>query len=441
MAYDYVKLYDQLRPLFAYDPNDFFNRMYIGQTLLNHNINQTSLNTIRFDLITQLEQYSKNHQTGFLNYDIKAERKQWHDYELKNRFYNDFEEFCTNEINFTFFTDREDTQLKVNDNIDRLNESTYGIYIPKEEIDQYQDTFKTITILSYLYTIIRSFNHAKKYSGKQETLFAQLTFYQSQENGTNFQDIQPHSAATPFQRSLIEAIGDNNESSPEITTWELIELIDRLKQQIIPTTNESRWLLKNGSNNSQFATDILQQFTKINQLSPVKLTDTPKNVQQMITNVIEQGYQVNIWKLPKTFTPDINHQKSVWGIHGTSALSVPSIIENGLQDHLSLIKENNRFFNETGQALGNGVYFARLSQYEKAFNYRSSNSNTSYAFISKLHYDHDLHVKSYSIDTFSPAYLNSDLVVGDRVGSYDRDELVIKDYHQAEPQYMLEIKN
>ena len=82
-----------------------------------------------------------------------------------------------------------------------------------------------------------------------------------------------------------------------------------------------------------------------------------------------------------------------WGVHGTSNVSVPSILLNGLKNSEeleALMKKENKLnkhnedyikYSISGQALGQGVYFAQLDQPMKSIFFTDTVNNKKRGFL------------------------------------------------------------
>lgn len=173
----------------------------------------------------------------------------------------------------------------------------------------------------------------------------------------------------------------------------------------------------------------IQYLTQINDISIL-----PKNVQIIINKLTDEHHHVNIYHTVNTYINNKRNKHVLWGIHGTSPISVSSILQNGFKTSAELRNQHAIKYRATGAALGDGVYFARLDQFEKAFSY-ASGRNTNYMFISKLHYNEKKEVTHYGELKLNET---ENLIWAKGVGSYGRDEIVVKNGYQIETSYLLE---
>lgn len=168
------------------------------------------------------------------------------------------------------------------------------------------------------------------------------------------------------------------------------------------------------------------------------LTSVPTDKAHDLIDQISQpiARRINhIWAINNQPDNDKNaHHKLL--VHGTQNLSILNILGEGLLDHNTLQKKASKHYVYTGSGLGNGIYFARLDQAEKSYNY-TSGDDTVYMFIADVAYHKIKKVHTYNgaLKTKS----DEDLVWGEAVGSYDRDELVAKHPSQIQLKYLLEL--
>lgn len=122
------------------------------------------------------------------------------------------------------------------------------------------------------------------------------------------------------------------------------------------------------------------------------------------------------------------------GIHGTKNASLLSILNSGFVKPSDLRKSRNEY-RMSGQALGDGVYFARPEQISKSLAYTDGEFSTSYMIVADLYYDNVQHTDEFK--TFK--YNGKNLVHAHSVGQYNRDELVVSPC-QIDIKYVIEIE-
>ena len=121
-----------------------------------------------------------------------------------------------------------------------------------------------------------------------------------------------------------------------------------------------------------------------------------------------------------------------------------NILGEGLLDSVTLEKNHSKHYSYTGSGFCRGIYFARLDQADKSYNYTEEYSNSAdneqvygYMFVADVAYHKARHVSYYD-----DVHLRQgeDLVWGDGVGSYDRDEIVAQKPSQVHLKYLIELK-
>lgn len=150
---------------------------------------------------------------------------------------------------------------------------------------------------------------------------------------------------------------------------------------------------------------------------------------------------VDVYRMPQLKNHNYNNgqAKHITLVHGTSNVSILSILKYGLLDNDSLdqiIEQDSHIHAQyTASGLGRGIYFARLNQVSKSMNYTRSDK-IRYIFITDVAY-----TKIYETHHYDGANLadNYDLKYGKHVGSYNRDEFVAKSYAQVHPLYMVAV--
>lgn len=198
-------------------------------------------------------------------------------------------------------------------------------------------------------------------------------------------------------------------------------------------------LITNGNSDTNTINIIVNQARQLslkNVLSSVSSTEMTK-IKQKLSNTVAKKVS-HVWKINHQAD---NHQyndnaKHMMVIHGTQNLSVLNILGEGLKDSTSLRKQGSKHYVYTGSGLGNGIYFARLDQADKSYNYTESECNRvhSYMFIADVAYN-----KVYKTKSYGNLNTDCDLVWGQAVGSYDRDEIVAKHPEQVQIKYLLQL--
>lgn len=145
-----------------------------------------------------------------------------------------------------------------------------------------------------------------------------------------------------------------------------------------------------------------------------------------------------------------------WGVHGTSNNSIPSILLNGLKNSAELeklMKEENKLnknnkdyiqYSISGQALGQGVYFAQLNQPTKSIFFTNASEykqNTGFFIIANIRYNKN---NVYRAKNFSDIYDESEelptLITGEHIGVRELNEYVAPISENIQIKYLIEVK-
>lgn len=154
----------------------------------------------------------------------------------------------------------------------------------------------------------------------------------------------------------------------------------------------------------------------------------PVEIRNKITNVFKIKDDTDLSKYPHI-------SRNL--VHGTKSGSVFSILHQGLLDHETLVRQQNKHYDYTGSGLGNGIYFARINQSQKSVSYASTNTSFApvYLFVCDVGYN-----KVYTAHDYGNYSLHGDhnLLLGKHVGSHGRDEIVAKNGKQVKMKYLIE---
>lgn len=184
------------------------------------------------------------------------------------------------------------------------------------------------------------------------------------------------------------------------------------------------------SKDKQFADDAaMQQALDLNIANKIRFA-TDEEISQVRDLLSEKNFK-KVYKINDG--KDLGEMNTKTLVHGTGNISVLNIIGQGLIDADTLRKRHSHRFNYTASGLGRGVYFARPDQVEKSLNY--THDSDSYVFIAKVGYHKIKDVDYY--DTSLNAG-NADMVWAHGVGSYDRDELLCKNYKNIKLEYLVQ---
>lgn len=234
---------------------------------------------------------------------------------------------------------------------------------------------------------------------------------------------------------------DSRENAPQIRVTDLIKyMYDVVNDK--PVDSELFNLITQGRVDTNSMNIIINQARQLaldnvlTEASPKEKSRIENDLSNSVADRILHIWKINHQKDNNDYSPTAKH---ILAVHGTQNLSVLNILGEGLLDSVSLEKQGSTHYHYTGSGLGKGIYFARMDQAEKSYNYTESNDEAhSYMFLADIAYTNVVHTKHYgNIDD----HLHKvDLVWGDFVGSYDRDEIVAKSPKQVQIKYLLELE-
>ena len=417
------ELQTYIMPFRQFDWHDIINTIHIAQKIYTDhpdiNLQKEEQTTIKY-----LIEHSTETNIAVTRYH-ELQNAHWNNHKFiigystysKLRFYTDQETFCF--------------ALQENDNSYFLKTKD------QNELSNFINYVEYLALINNLCCLFSN-NNAKINS------LAKLIYYQTQNinNGKLYQQTENKTlkpTVNPKIRQLLERLQKNitdsnyynSHNHTQITVSDLVSLIVNLQQHRLLNETQAAWLLEQNSEDTPFIKDFVNKYQLEEKLTPcakipTELTDL---VQKLSTkcqvHIFERQQQTSLSPGTKIF----------WGVHGTKAVSIPSIINEGLKNSASLSKEGNNNYTFTGDSLGTGVYFARLNQFQKAINY-TEGKHSSYLLVAQVAYHKAKHVKEYRNPHLADG---EDLIVGDRVGSYDRDEIVAPNNTQINTKYLLEL--
>lgn len=125
--------------------------------------------------------------------------------------------------------------------------------------------------------------------------------------------------------------------------------------------------------------------------------------------------------------------------HGTINESLLSIMKLGLMPSSQLTQQDiNHHY--TGSGLGDGVYFKWLNQIAKSINYSSfvrNDGEQGYLILANVYYNNEIKTDHYSTYQLK----DGDLLIAEKVGSNDLDELMVNNSAQIQLKYLIELKS
>lgn len=196
-------------------------------------------------------------------------------------------------------------------------------------------------------------------------------------------------------------------------------------------------LLTGSLNNSQDVRDVIFQNHLTNSLQLVAADEQKQLVQKLYQDTeFKQNYNVgNVYTIKNSsISHDLSHyQQTRVLLHGTSNVSVISILRDSLLP-VSKIRDDYIY---TGSSLGDGVYFAQLTESGKPVAYTdATDTRFGYLIIAEVGFNYVEHVDRFSHRTLQ----NGGLLVADKIGRGDRDELCVYDENQINLKFLIEVK-
>ena len=188
--------------------------------------------------------------------------------------------------------------------------------------------------------------------------------------------------------------------------------------------------------------------TKLNEIITKLQSDTEFTSDYHINNVYTINYDKDLRNKKKY--PDV-----FWGVHGTSNVSVPSILLNGLKNSEeleALMKKENKLnkhnedyikYSISGQALGQGVYFAQLDQPMKSifFTDTVNNKKRGFLIIANIRYNKQHVYHAHDFNDYYDESTKPSLIISKHVGVRNLNEYVAPISDNIQMKYLIEIES
>lgn len=311
----------------------------------------------------------------------------------------------------------------------------------------YLDEFNTIKItdqeiidnmVAYLISETLKDSEAKNLSANLAAPIARLIYIQQKQLNNAETKIKKQEAVKKLSASLTyllehlnfnhNAYDDDQEEESPITIGKLVNYM----QDVLNGRPVDRKMFKLivQSKDKQFADDAaMQQALDLNIANKIRFA-TDDEISQ-VRDLLSQKNFKKVYKIDDG--KDLGKMNTKTLVHGTGNISVLNILGQGLIDADTLRKRHSQRFNYTASGLGRGVYFARPDQVEKSLNY--THDSDSYVFIAKVGYHKIKNVDRYNTNLNAG---EADMVWAHGVGSYDRDELLCKNYKNIKLEYLVQ---
>lgn len=314
-------------------------------------------------------------------------------------------------------------------------------------IAAYLDEFNTIKItdqkiidnlVAYLISEKLKDSKAKNLNAALAAPIARLIYIQQKQLNNAETKVKKQEAVKKLSASLTyllkhlsfnhNAYDDDQEEESQITIGKLVDYM----QDVLNDRPVDRKMFKliAQSKDQQFADDAaMQQALDLNLANKIRFA-TDEEISQ-VKELLSEKHFKKVYKINDD--KDLGEMNTKTLVHGTGNISVLNIIGQGLIDADTLKKRHSQRFNYTASGLGRGVYFARPDQVEKSLNY--THDRDSYIFIAKVGYHEIKDVNYYNTNLNAG---KADMVWAHGVGSYDRDELLCKNYKNIKLEYLVQ---
>lgn len=230
-----------------------------------------------------------------------------------------------------------------------------------------------------------------------------------------------------------------------LTEDEIVDLINKLKNKDFNLT-ENQFLFITG-NKSDDIIPIKELFDKINLPSITKLDKRLTEFKDIYNDInsdkyFSRDYEIsNIYSVDTHFKVNNNFKndsktKMKRLVHGTTNHSLIQILANNFIRPSELFKKSDTNAVQSGQSLGDGIYFAQPSESSKVKAYIDrQTTEIGYIIVADVYYQKEVVTNTYSYRKLT----GKNMVHGKSLGMYSRDEFVVLP-NQIEIKYILEIR-
>lgn len=303
--------------------------------------------------------------------------------------------------------------------------------------------------LSILYVIVNTLvingNSALSFNAFRQLL--QLISIQSSDTLQNMLDHETNKLINKLSPAMANFIThlkyDEFFTLNSFTNINLLNLIFKLRQHLPLTLDEYTILMHSPDVRYLIASiirDNLSNALITSELPDNILNDLNKGLELYRSNYRENVIVNNVYQF--------NHQSSINTAkykhhqllcHGTINESLLSIMKLGLMPSSQLTQQDiNHHY--TGSGLGDGVYFTWLNQIAKSINYSSfvrNDGEQGYLILADVYYNNEIKTDHYSTNRLN----DGDLLIAEKVGGNDLDELMVNNSAQIQLKYLIELKS
>lgn len=303
--------------------------------------------------------------------------------------------------------------------------------------------------LSILYVIVNTLvingNNALSFNAFRQLL--QLISIQSSDTLQNMLDHETNKLINKLSPAMTDFIThlkyDEFFTLNSFTNINLLNLIFKLRQHLPLTLDEYTILMHSPDVRYLIASiirDNLSDALITSELPDNILNDLNKGLELYRSNYRENVIVNNVYQFNHQSSIDTTKYKHHQLLcHGTINESLLSIMKLGLMPSSQLTQQDiNHHY--TGSGLGNGVYFTWLNQIAKSINYSSfvrNDGEQGYLILANVYYNNKIKTDHYSTYQLK----DGDLLIAEKVGGNDLDELMVNNSAQIQLKYLIELKS
>lgn len=329
------------------------------------------------------------------------------------------------------------------------SDQVYVAYVKGQDEVITKCTSSDFANLSILYmivdTLVKNGNNELSFNAFQQLL--QLISIQSSDTLQNMLDHETNKLINKLSPAMADFITylkyDEFFTLNSFTNINLLNLIFKLRQHRHLTSDE--YIILMHSPDIRYLIGSIIRDNLSDALITSKLPDSISNDLNKGLDLYRSTYGENV-KINNVY--QFNHQSSVNTTkymhhqllcHGTINESLLSIMKLGLMPSSQLTQQRINY-NYTGSGLGDGVYFTWINQIAKSINYSSfvrNDGEQGYLILADVYYNNKIKTDHYSTNQLN----DGDLLIAEKVGGNDLDELMVNNSAQIQLKYLVELKS
>lgn len=322
----------------------------------------------------------------------------------------------------------------------KMVDTQYFVY--QSDNVEFNNEFLTILLIHYFLTtadlfFINGDDSPAFFNSDVSAAMINLIYQQAKSHDALTNVIKDSRTFSDSVEQFLSSFDLNNVSQhKKISLFDLLSVSYKIKAHKTLSSFDLS-LLTGSLNNSQDVRDVIFQNHLANSLQLVDIDEQKQLVQKLYQDAeFKRKYNVgNVYTIMNSsISHDLSHyQQTRTLLHGTSNVSVISILRDSLLP-VSKIRDDYIY---TGSSLGDGVYFAQLTESGKPVAYTdATDTRFGYLIIAEVGFNYVKHVDYFSRQVLQ----NGGLLIADKVGRGDRDELCVYDENQINLKYLIEVK-